>query len=215
MIALEIELFIHVSVESIALIAVLFSFIKNRDFYSGMLSLFLFVGACVDISTLFFVSPSIARYVVMTYCLFEAYYFLVLIGSFHPKLKKHYPWILAAITGWWIYTGFFCGELSAIEVGYHSWFDALYEGGTAFFTAYTLLKLTEQNQEKTSEFAFWMLITLFFYTFSIFYIHNFIGFAIATKIWFVSNLIDSIALISYTFAGVQWFRKGSNWQLMS
>lgn len=211
----ETHLFIHVTVESIALCAMLFAFYKRRDFISGMMSLFLSVGVLVDFLTIELLSHENARYVVLVYCLFEAFFFLFLVGSFHRRLQKKYWYFISIIFAWWIYTAFFTGDISGIHIGYHSWFDILYEGGTAFFSAYTLIKLTEKKHEQINEFAFWILISIFFYTFSVFFIHNFVGYSIAHKIWYVSNLIDSIAMLSYSFAAIQWARKGNNWRLAS
>jgi hypothetical protein len=203
MLSEQISNFIHFGSETMALVFMTIAFLILKNKLVGYLALFLGIGLTTDcFVNLYLDQRNIANIGLMTYCLFEAYFFFFYLTIPLNLTKKFKIMVSIVIAAWWIYTSFFILYKPAINHGYHPYFDMLYEGGGAVLAALSLLKLTQRDKEEVDQFYFWSLIILFYYSFCIFYIHTFNGLKAVQSVWYISRYIDALALLSYCVLAV-------------
>lgn len=77
-------------------------------------------------------------------------------------------------------------------------FNMLYEVVIAFYAGMELLKMVESKTELTSSPPFWILVGIFFYCFSTFFLMSLLNTGITRDIWYVNNIINIVTYTIYT-----------------
>jgi hypothetical protein len=78
------------------------------------------------------------------------------------------------------------------------WFDTLYEVAVAFLSGFLLLQWVEKEVEVFSIPLFWIVLGIFFYCFSTFFIMGFLKTVVSRQIWFLNNSINILTYLFYT-----------------
>jgi hypothetical protein len=81
----------------------------------------------------------------------------------------------------------------------HPIFDAGYEILLAFASAYVCLRLTEYNGTMHRKELLWIVIGIFFMNFCTFFIYSFVRSEIGEQVWFISNIVNLITYVIYTY----------------
>lgn len=91
-----------------------------------------------------------------------------------------------------------------------AWAISLYISGEAFGifktttevlisigACYALLKITEQRKSLSTTIDFWVLLGVFFYNFSTFFIVNLINSTLGLNLWYIHNLVNVITNVIF------------------
>jgi hypothetical protein len=76
-------------------------------------------------------------------------------------------------------------------------FDTAYEIVVAFLSGFLLLKIAESEGSVASNPFFWLLLGIFFYCFTTFFLMTLLGTEISQKVWWLNNVLNLITYILF------------------
>lgn len=76
-------------------------------------------------------------------------------------------------------------------------FETIYEIVVSFLSGFLLLKIAESEGSVISNPFFWLLLGIFFYCFSTFFLMTLLGTEISQKVWWLNNVINMITYIAF------------------
>jgi len=76
-------------------------------------------------------------------------------------------------------------------------FDTIYEIAVAFLSGFLLLKIAESEGSVAGNPFFWLLLGIFFYCFSTFFLMMLLGTEISQKVWWLNNVINVLTYVLF------------------
>jgi len=178
-----------------SVLAPLFLLLRNFKSYNleiKALTFFLLIGFLVDIGTWYFYNTkknSVLYGVHHVYALFEAGFLFWFLGRVSPFSRLRFfllnAWIILIPLGsmWFIYPDWF------------NWFKTSTQILIAFISCFFILQLVEKTEDISRNLIVWILLGIFFYCFSTYFILGLIS--IFNKAWFSHNLVNITTNLIY------------------
>lgn len=139
------------------------------------------------------------------YSLVEAVFLFWFIAQMlNSNESKRYIYVLAILMiPLWIICSFVLKDTLINGQSLSNYFEPGYEMLLSLCAAFALLKITELGNRNPNHSLLWLLIGIFFSNFCLFFLHSFVNWEIADKIWFMGNLVNVITMIMYTYAFIK------------
>lgn len=88
-------------------------------------------------------------------------------------------------------------------------FVTTYEVIVSFLTGYLLLEMIEDGKPNFNSVNFWLILAIFFYCFSTFFLMSFLETIISQKIWFMNTIINNITYVLYSIGLWKLYKAGN------
>lgn len=170
---------------------------RSLDQKIRLFIIFLVIGFAADLSGWYFYLTKNGAYNLIVrhaYDLFESVFLIWLITriSDNKFLRASFRWLLPLIVVGWLWRFY---DLEAM-----SFFKTPVQVLTAFAASHCILSLIEKEANIRSLISFWILLGIFFYCFSTFFIMGLLSTRLS-RAWAIHNFINIITNMIY-FAGL-------------
>jgi len=171
----------------------LLSNFKRYDFEIKVLALYLSVGFLIDMAGWYFYSTKNSQahyYLHHAYDLFEAIFLCWFLGRVapYPRAKLFFikAWII--LVPFWFMRFFYPDWIG--------WFKTSTQVLIAFASCFFILRLVEKTEDISRNLTVWILLGIFFYCFSTYFILGMMM-SVLAKAWFSHNLMNITTNLIY------------------